>query len=99
MKIIMKTIPHMINCTQLHMLRISNKLKSLYNHDSFIRQLNRAYRVFVSNFIMSKLQLNPSFHSQMAADENFSRAMTNVITEDMEVLMADEVGQNIFFLT
>jgi hypothetical protein len=40
---------------------------------------------------MSKLQLNPSFHSQMAADENFSRAMTNVITEDMEVLMADEV--------
>ena len=48
---------------------------------------------------MSKLQLNPSFHSQMAADENFTRAMTNVITEDMEVFMADEVGQNIVFST
>lgn len=41
---------------------------------------------------MSKLQLNPSFHSQMAADENFTRAMENVITEDMEVFMEEEVG-------
>ena len=35
----------------------------------------------------------------MAADENFSRAMTNVITEDMEVFMEEEVGQKIIFLT
>jgi len=28
----------------------------------------------------------------MAADENFTRAMTNVITEDMEVFMEEEVG-------
>ena len=35
----------------------------------------------------------------MAADENFSRAMTNVITEDMEVFMEEEVGQKIVFLT